>query len=90
METPKDLLLTIGLGIVPTVLGHSILNYSMRHIRGQAVSIANLSQFIFAGIMGYFFLSEVPQWTFFVACPLVVGGAVLALQSTPRNALTGD
>ena len=80
--TWQDLLLTLSLVIVPTVIGHSILNYSMKHIRGQAVSIANLAQFIFAGVMGFFLLNEVPQWTFYIACVLVVVGAVLALRST--------
>lgn len=83
IHTAQDLLLTVGLVIVPTVIGHSILNYSMKHIRGQAVSIANLAQFIFAGIMGFLLLDEAPQWTFFFACALVVGGALLALRSTP-------
>ncbi len=80
----QDLLLTLSLVIVPTVIGHSILNYSMKHIRGQAVSVANLAQFIFAGVMGFLLLKEVPQWTFYLACVLVVVGAVLALRSTPE------
>ncbi len=84
IDTQRDLLLTIGLGVVPTVIGHSVLNYSMRHLRGQAVSIVNLGQFIFAGTMGYFLLDDLPKWAFFVAAPLAVAGAVLALRATPE------
>lgn len=84
IDTQRDLLLTIGLGIIPTVIGHSVLNYSMRHLRGQAVSIVNLGQFIFAGTMGYFLLDDLPKWIFFVAAPLAVAGAVLALRATPE------
>ena len=83
-------MLILGLGIIPTVLGHSILNYSMRHIRGQAVGIAALGQFIFAGIMGYFLLSDAPQQTFYVAAPLAVVGAILALRATPAKAPQSD
>lgn len=81
-----EVLLAVGLGLVPTVIGHSILNYSMRHIRGQVVSLINLSQFVFAGIMGYAFYSEVPNWSLFVAAAGVVAGAVLVLRSQARSA----
>lgn len=80
-----DVLLAVGLGIIPTIIGHSTLNWAMKHIRGQAVSIANLGQFIFAGVMAYFLLGEVPAWNFYVACALVVAGAGIALRQTPAR-----
>jgi drug/metabolite transporter (DMT)-like permease len=84
-ETTWDWLMALGLGIIPTVIGHSILNHAMRTLRGQAVGIANLGQFIFAGIMGYLLLSppEVPNWNFYVAAVGVVLGALIALRYTP-------
>jgi len=77
----REVLLAIGLGIVPTVVGHSVLNYSMRHIRGQVVSIVNLGQFVFAGIMGYLFYEEVPSWALYAAAACVVVGAIVVLRS---------
>lgn len=77
-----DGLMVLGLGVVPTILGHSILNYSMKHFRGQAVGVAGLGQFIFAGILAYFLLREVPGWQFYVAGVLVVVGSILALRSS--------
>jgi drug/metabolite transporter (DMT)-like permease len=77
--TPIQVLYVAGLGIVPTVAGHSILNYSMRHLRGQIVSIAILSQFLFAGILGFVLLGERPQPVFYVSSVLLVGGGVVAL-----------
>jgi len=85
VETAWDGLMIVGLALVPTVMGHSILNYSMKHIRGQTVSVANLGQFIFAGIMAYLFLSEIPRVNFYIACALVVTGAVVALRSMPNK-----
>lgn len=73
----------IGITLVPTVLGHSLINYSLRHLRGQLVAVLNLGQFIFAGIMGYFILDEVPQTTFFLASTLVVVGAVVVIRAMP-------
>jgi drug/metabolite transporter (DMT)-like permease len=67
----RNLLLILGLGIVPTVLGHSLINRAMKYFRGQLVSIVNMTQFVFAGFMGYVFFGEVPHWTFFVASLLM-------------------
>jgi drug/metabolite transporter (DMT)-like permease len=78
-----DWLMALGLGIVPTIMGHSILNYSMKHLRGQTVSIANLGQFLFAGILAYFLLDEAPGWALVPASFCILTGAVLALRDTP-------
>jgi len=78
-----DGLMVLGLGLVPTVMGHSILNASMKHLSGQTVSLANLGQFVFAGVMGYAWLGETLAWTFYPAAALVVLGAVVALRSAP-------
>lgn len=79
-----EVLLVLGLALIPTVIGHSILNYSMRHIRGQVVSLINLNQFVFAGIMGYVFYREVPSWALFVAAAGVIAGALLVLHARRR------
>ncbi|HEB29365.1 MAG TPA: DMT family transporter, partial [Spirochaetes bacterium] len=83
--TLENILYILGLGIIPTVIGHSILNYSMKHFRGQLVSIINLSQFIFAGIMGYFLLGEVLRLNFYVSGFLVAGGAFIVIWSLKPN-----
>lgn len=87
LESQNELLLILGLAVIPTVIGHSIINYSMKHFRGQLVSIAALGEFIFAGVMAFLLLGEVPQWAFYAAAGLVVAGALLALRDTPDEAL---
>lgn len=79
---PGEVLLILGLGLVPTVLGHSILNYAMKHMRGQVVSILNMGQFIFAAVMAYFIYAEVPGWPLYAASALVVSGAILVVNQT--------
>lgn len=71
-----DWLMVAGLAVVPTVFGHSILNISMKRMRGQLVSIVNMGQFVFAAILAYFLLGEMPDRTFVPASLLVVLGAV--------------
>ncbi len=78
--------MVLGLGLVPTVIGHSALNFSMARLRGQVVPIANLGQPISAGVMAYLILGEVPPPIFYLACVLILGGAALALTSTPAEA----
>jgi drug/metabolite transporter (DMT)-like permease len=78
--TLENILYILGLGLVSTVMGHSILNYSMKHFRGQVVSIINLSQFIFAGLMGFLLLQEIPNLFFYLAGLLVAGGAFVVVR----------
>lgn len=81
----REYMLAIGSAVVPTILGHSILNYSMKHLRGQIVSVMNLFQFLFAGIMAYFLFHEKPQPVFYAAGTFVVGGALIVIQATARE-----
>lgn len=76
----KEIALILALGIVPTVFGHSILNYSLKHMKGQIISIFNMTQFIFAGVMAYFIWRETPGPLFYLASILVLGGAILAIE----------
>lgn len=83
IDSTKDLLIVLAMGVLPTVIGHSILNVSMKRLRGQTVSVANLGQFVFAGAMAYYFYDQAPRWTFYASAVLVVTGAVLAVRSAP-------
>jgi drug/metabolite transporter (DMT)-like permease len=79
----REWAIMIGLGAVPTVCGHSLLNAAMRRIRGQIVSLCNVSQFVFAGIMGYVLFHEVPRGLFYLASAIVVAGVATVVFSAP-------
>jgi drug/metabolite transporter (DMT)-like permease len=72
-----------ALAAIPTVCGHSLLNLSMRRIRGQVVSLCNTSQFIFAGIMGYLLFDELPRALFYAASAVVVAGVFVVVRAAP-------
>lgn len=76
----RDLLLILGIALVPTVLGHSCINYALKHLRGQTVTIINLSQFIFAGLMAYIVFVEIPGGSFYASSLLVMSGAAIAIR----------
>ena len=79
----REWLLMLGLACLPTILGHSMINYGVRHLRGQVVSLCNVTQFVFAGIMGFFFFHEQPSVLFYAASTLVVSGIALVVFSAP-------
>ena len=74
-----------ALALIPTVIGHSALMLSLRHLRAQIVSILNLGQFVFAGVLAYPLFGEVPRGGFYAACALLVAGAVIAIRATPEG-----
>lgn len=75
--------LMFGLAIIPTIIGHSLLNAAMRDFRGQIVSLCNVSQFVFAGVMAFLLFRETPPATFYAASVLVVTGIALVVFSAP-------
>ncbi len=81
----KEIWLIVGLGIVPTVIGHSLMNVAMRHFRGQRVSIVNMGQFIFAGVQAYFWFGEIPGAAFYIASSLLIVSAIIALRKVESH-----
>ncbi|MBW7894048.1 MAG: DMT family transporter [Opitutaceae bacterium] len=79
----REWLLMLGLAVLPTIMGHSLLNASMRHLRGQVVSLGNVGQFIFAGVMAWLLFGQVPPVTFYGASLLVVAGVALVVFAAP-------
>jgi drug/metabolite transporter (DMT)-like permease len=73
---PRELLYVLGLALVPTVIGHTVLNASMRRLRGQVVSVIAMAEFVFAGVIAFLVLGERPSPFFYPAAALVVLGAV--------------
>lgn len=74
----REILLLMGLVLIPTVLGHSLLNAAMWWFRGQVVSIFNLFQFTFAGAMAYWFLNgEMPTRGLYVTAGMIIVAVVV-------------
>jgi drug/metabolite transporter (DMT)-like permease len=57
----REWLLMLGLACLPTIIGHSMINYGVRHLRGQVVSLCNVIQFVFAGVLAYFLFPRAPR-----------------------------
>jgi drug/metabolite transporter (DMT)-like permease len=81
----REWALMAALAAIPTVCGHSLLNYAIRKVRGQIVSLFNLSQFIFAGVMGFLVFQEVPHAAFYATSAIIVAGVALVVLATPQE-----
>lgn len=68
---PYNLAMIVLLALIPTVAGHTLLNYSMQKFRGQTVSLVNMTQFIYTGVMAYYIYDEVPATAFYIAAVLL-------------------
>lgn len=75
----RNVTMVIALAAVSTVIGHSALNFSMQHMRGQTVGVMMLAQFIVAGFIAYFLYAEVPTLLFYIASALMVTGMFLVV-----------
>ncbi|MFW5882032.1 MAG: DMT family transporter [Planctomycetota bacterium] len=76
----------LGLGVIPTLIGHSILNLSMQRLPSQLVAVLNLLQFLPAAILAWIVFSEHPHpISFPLAVALVLGGASIAITDRSRT-----
>jgi drug/metabolite transporter (DMT)-like permease len=82
----REWLLLLALAVVPTILGHSLLNGAMKHFRGNVVSVCNVGQFVFAGVLAWAVFGELPKSAFWPAALLVVGAAIIALRGSGATA----
>ena len=74
----------LGLALLPTIVGHTTMNWAIKHMRGQIVSTANLGQFIFAAVMAFFLLGEVPTTLFYVAAAVLAIGVIIVAGASNR------
>ena len=67
------------LAIVPTGIGHSLINWAARKIPVYKVNFSILGEPVIASILAYFFFQEKPYGLFYLGAGFIVMGIVLAL-----------
>ncbi len=82
--TRMDLLMTLGLVLGPTMVGHSLMNRAMTRLPAQTVSLFNLTQFMAAGILAYFIFGEVPRPLFAAASAAIAAGIAIPVLARRR------
>lgn len=67
------------LAVFPTLLGHSVFNWSLKWISASTISMAILFEPVGAAVLAYYFLQEKIVWTQAVGGIIVIGGIMFFL-----------
>jgi drug/metabolite transporter (DMT)-like permease len=77
----RDLVLWGALVLVPTLGGHTVLNWTLRHIPVSLVGVSILAEPIFASALAWLVLGEPPPATALAGGLLILAGLYLAHRS---------
>jgi len=67
------------LALLPSVVGHSLVNYAIRHIETYRVNLSILVEPVVSTILAAILFGEIPGTRFYLGAGCVVTGVVLAL-----------
>jgi drug/metabolite transporter (DMT)-like permease len=79
----QNILAIVGLGIVPTTLGHTLYNYALGSVKTVTANIFPLMEPIIASLFAIVLFSEIPTLTQTAGYTLIlVGVVIVALPAT--------
>ncbi|MDF1553568.1 MAG: DMT family transporter [Deferrisomatales bacterium] len=76
---PETLGYLVLLALVPQLVGHTAINWSLAHLTAPTVSVAILGEVVGASLLAWWVLGEVPGLTTVAGGALICTGIVLAL-----------
>jgi drug/metabolite transporter (DMT)-like permease len=66
-----------ALAIVPTLIGHTVFNWAIKHVRPTAISVAFLGEPVAASVLALIFFAQRPPLATFIGGALVLAGVYL-------------
>lgn len=81
----SDYLLFLALAVVPMILGHTVLNWSLKHVTAPVVATAILGEPVGASILAWLVLTEVPPLVTVVGGAVVLAGIGLVIVAARRG-----
>lgn len=66
-----------ALAVMPTILGHTLFNWSIKHVRPTAISLSFLAEPVVASLLALMFFGQRPPLATFIGGPLVLAGVYL-------------
>lgn len=76
----KNWLLFLAMALIPTIMGHSLLNWNLKWLPASTVSVSVLGEPIGASILAGLFLSELPTGLQIVGAALILTGIYLFMK----------
>ncbi len=74
------------LALIPQIIGHSSLNWALRHLPVTYVSLSVLAEPIGSTLLAWWVLSEPPTWAAVLGGALILVGLLVAGRPAPRPA----
>lgn len=75
--TPHDYFFFVLLAIIPTLIGHSLYNYTLKHVAAHKVGISIIGEPIFATIWGILIFAELPRITTLAGGAFIIAALIL-------------
>jgi drug/metabolite transporter (DMT)-like permease len=75
----------IFLGLVPSILGHNMLNYAIKYLSPTTVASVPLGEPIIATILGYLIFAERVPFETILGGPIILCGIYIILKSHNEN-----
>ena len=82
---PNTYLLLIAIAIVPQIIGHTSINWSLKYLSATTVSVLILAEPIGASILAYFILEESLTWVTILGGGLILCGVTVVIFSTRKK-----
>lgn len=75
--TPAVWIYLAALAVIPTIIGHSVFNWAMKHVRPTAISVAFLGEPVIASLLALAFFGQRPSIETLIGGVLVLAGVYL-------------
>ncbi len=82
---PREIVIFMALGMFPTVLGHSVLNYLLKLVPAYVVSSAVLGEPIGATILAMIFFDQIPSFLTLTGFGVILMGIAIVLKDVSKN-----
>ena len=82
---PHDLWIALGLAVFCTLLGHSIFSWGLKYEKASFVSAVKLLEPVFASVLGFMFLREIPSLATVTGAMLIIIGISLLSRETSEQ-----
>lgn len=87
---PLDYLWFVGLAVFPTLLGHSVFNWALGHLKTSVVATAILGEPVFATILSLIVLGEQPGLSTIIFGPLLLFAIYRFVRAETPDPLPGQ
>jgi drug/metabolite transporter (DMT)-like permease len=83
--SPQTYLMFVLLAVGPQIIGHSSLNWALRHLSASSVGVITLGEPVGSTILAYFFLQEAPTLLKIGGAALILAGIYYSLREQGRE-----